>query len=88
MEIERSPSSTTLVNAFNYAIGRMTYAVQPTAEDIRFFAKQGLFATSELTFMIDEINRRWGIGALGMKPDTEQWLETLEVLKTVRGQDV
>lgn len=85
MQIERTVSSTTLVNAFNYAVGRMTYAVQPTCEDIRFFAQQGVFATSELTFMIDEINRRWAVGALGHKVDTDEWLETLKVLKEVRG---
>jgi len=85
MQIERTVSSTTLVNAFNYAVGRMTYAVQPTAEDIRFFAGQGVFSQSELTFMIDEINRRYSVNALGMDVDKAEWLKTLDVLKEVRG---
>lgn len=71
-------SETTLLCAFDYAIGRMTYVVSEVAQDIIDAAPK--LSDKAKAYMLKEINRRDEINALGMKMDRDWWLKVREAL--------
>jgi len=72
-------SETTLLCAFDYAVGRMTYVVSEVTADIIDAAPK--LSDKAKAYMIKEINRRDEVNALGMSFDREAWLKVREVLR-------
>lgn len=71
-------SECTLLCAFDYAVGRMTYVVSEVTADIIDAAPK--LSDRAKAHMIKEINRRDEVNALGMAMDREQWVKVREVL--------
>lgn len=72
-------SETTLLCAFDYAVGRMTYVVSEVTADIIDAAPR--LSDKAKAYMLKEINRRDEVNALGMSMDREQWLKVREAIK-------
>lgn len=72
-------SEVTLLCAFDYAIGRMTYVVSDVTADIIDAAPK--LSDNAKSYMLREINRRDEVNAMGMAMDREQWLKVREAIK-------
>ena len=71
-------SETTLLCAFDYAVGRMTYVVGEVAADIIDAAPK--LSDKAKAHIIKEINRRDEVNALGMAMDRDEWVKVREAL--------
>lgn len=72
-------SETTLLCAFDYAVGRMTYVVGEVTADIMDAAPK--LSDKAKAYMLKEINRRDEVNALGMQMDKEQWYKVRDILR-------
>lgn len=78
-------SETTMICAFDYAVGRQTYVVGDVATDL-------ILSSEYLTqrgreYIIKEINKRLDENALGGDCDKEQWLKVKKVLEVQCGKN-
>ncbi len=73
-------SETTLLCAFDYAVGRQTYVVSEVTKDILYSAD--LISSKGKAYIVKEIERRWEVNSLGMEMDKKEWLKVLEALKS------
>lgn len=72
-------SETTLLCAFDYAVGRMTYVVSEVTADIIDAAPK--LSDKAKAYMIKEIDRRDAVNSLGMPMDRDEWYKVREALK-------
>ena len=72
-------TETTLLCAFDYAVGRSTYVVPEVTKDILQVADT--LTDNAKFYMIKELNRRYSVNALGMEQDKKEWLKVLDALK-------
>ena len=72
-------SECTLLCAFDYAVGRMTYVVSEVTADIIDAAPK--LSDKAKAYMIKEIDRRDSVNALGMSVDREGWYKVREALR-------
>lgn len=74
-------SETTLLCAFDYALGRMTYVVGSVVSDITTNAE--LVSSKGRQYMIKKIHEKWQVNALGHDIDREQWVNLLKRLNEI-----
>lgn len=82
---EFTVSETTLLCAFDYAIGRKTYVVGSVVRDLQSSAE--LISQKGRQYMIKELNRRWQINALGHDVDRELWVRLLHQLNDIESEN-
>lgn len=78
---EFTVSETTLLCAFDYALGRKTYVVGDVVSDLATNAE--LMSSKTRQYMMKKINERWQVNALGHDADRQQWVNILKQLNEI-----